>query len=277
MKLMTLEELQNKRRALQKETDICKNNMDVIINESRRVEQVAHNAKVTLAELDAEFECQTGLTGQDLAFLFVATALQCVRIYLVNNATKIEPAGGKNEFERNLHKAQNKIFDNFKKQKSGLNDIKSEARPYYAPFISSYHVIYEQGIVKKNNIYKSPKIAMPCSTGIMLGEALKRIDGDLSSVIAAIIKQIIHIGTDLYTPCGIQLPGANLVLSTKNVEMLTKYISTGDVIKVGASAGIAAFINTIISIMHMLMYDEDTYASRNVYSVKTKKLFCIQI
>ena len=48
----------------------------------------------------------------------------------------------------------------------------------------------------------------------------------------ALIKQVIHIGTDLYTPKGIQIPGANLVLSKKNAERLTKYISTGDIIKI---------------------------------------------
>lgn len=43
-------------------------------------------------------------------------------------------------------------------------------------------------------------------------------------------------------------------------------------VKIGASAGLATLINTIISTIHMLMYDENQYSSQDVYSVKTRKI-----
>ena len=58
----------------------------------------------------------------------------------------------------------------------------------------------------------------------MLSAAGKRFEDDKKSVVAAVIKQLIHIATDLYTPCGITLPGAGLVLSNSSVEQLTEYI-----------------------------------------------------
>ena len=76
----------------------------------------------------------------------------------------------------------------------------------------------------------------------------------------------------MYTPKGIQIPGANLVLSKKNAEMLTKYISTGDIIKITFSAAIAIVINFIISVLHNLFYNENDDISRELYNVRTRKI-----
>lgn len=130
------------------------------------------------------------------------------------------------------------------------------------------HVVYDSN-------FKNPRIGTKTVKGLMMKNALDRFEDDRESVVAALIKQIIHIGTDMFTPMGIQIPGANLVLSNTNVEKLTKYVSFGDIIKVGASAGIAVFINFIIGILHALMYDENKYDSMDVYRVKTKKILMI--
>ena len=134
-----------------------------------------------------------------------------------------------------------------------------------APIISTFHVTYDAEI-------KNPKITAPASTIKALKYATDRCRDDMKSVVAAVIKQILHIGTDLYTPKGIQLPGANLILSNTHVEELTKYISTGDVIKAGASAGLSVLINFLIATVHNLMYDETKYNNRDVYNVKTRKI-----
>ena len=76
------------------------------------------------------------------------------------------------------------------------------------PLVLSYHVQY-------NEIYGNPQITKLASTGLMFLKVEERIKEDKITVALALIKQIIHIGTDLYTPKGIQIPGANLVLSKK--------------------------------------------------------------
>ncbi len=159
--------------------------------------------------------------------------------------------------------------------------------PVGIPKITTNHVVYREGTRKKSvltNGYKhkvdaikfdSPKIAEYCPTTVMLGKAIERIDGDRESVVAALIKQLIHIGTDLFTPDGIQIPAANLVLSNTAVEKLTKYVSTGDLLKVGASTGIAVLINLIIGVIHGLMYNEETDGSKELYSVRTRKVIMV--
>lgn len=138
--------------------------------------------------------------------------------------------------------------------------------PQNLPVVGTYHVQYDLQ-------FKNPMIGqLPASTITALMSAGSRLDGDETSVAAALIKQILHIGTDLYTPCGIQLPGANLVLSNQNAEQLTKMISTGDLLKATFSAQVMALINFIIGLFHGLMYDERHDGAKSLYNVKTRRI-----
>ena len=314
---------------------------------------MAHNSRQLLDDLDAEFEFQTGLRGNDIKFLFAAVALQVTRIVILNELTKTETAGSTNRNETKLHEFQEKLLGKFN---SGEN---VNERPYYA---SMEHIITKMGVpydataeltektlsklmkkdrewdfdlselipdeqlslfkganhrfatlghdpilgllfgtgnIMTNTItcvrtpvavggigipvlttnhvvftsdYKDPRIATYGSTAVMLQQSIERTKDQPSAFVASLIKQIIHIGTDLYTPCGIQIPGANLILSNTQVEKMTSYISAGDIIKVGASAKLAELINLLISTLHTLMYDTSMSISRNLYSVKTRKI-----
>lgn len=124
------------------------------------------------------------------------------------------------------------------------------------PVLTTNHVVYTSD-------FKDPRIATYGSTSVMLQQAAERTKDQPGAFVASLIKQLIHIGTDLYTPCGIQIPGANLILSNTQVEKLTGYISAGDIFKVGTSAKLADLINLLISTLHMLMYG-------NLYSARTR-------
>lgn len=66
-----------------------------------------------------------------------------------------------------------------------------------------------------------------------------------------------------------------MILSKNNVEKLTQYVSTGDIIKVGTSTGISILINTIIASVHgskLLFEDDDENFSEELYSIRTKKI-----
>lgn len=350
---MELEELQERRRQLKKNSDITLENMQTLANESRRVAEVAHNSRQLLDDLDAEFESKTGLKGNDIKFLFASVALQVTRIVILNELTRTETAGTTNRNETKLHEFQEKLLGKF-----NFGEVVKE-RPYYA---SMEHIITKMGVpydataglteksisslmkkdrewdfdlsemipaeklslfkganhrfatlghdpilgllfgtgnIMTNTItcvkspvtvggigipvlttnhvvftsdYKDPRIATYGSTAVMLRRVIERTKEQPSAFVASLIKQIIHIGTDLYTPCGIQIPGANLILSNTQVEKMTSYISAGDIIKVGVSAKLAELINLLISTLHTLMYDSSMSISRDLYSVKTRKI-----
>lgn len=80
---MNLEELRAKRQKLDTHSDQVLDHMQLLIDESERVADVAHNARQINDDLDREFELQTGLDKTDISFLFFATALQCVRWMLL--------------------------------------------------------------------------------------------------------------------------------------------------------------------------------------------------
>ena len=139
----------------------------------------------------------------------------------------------------------------------------------YFGSLSTNHVDY-------NELFKNPIILDTNSSTIEMFQAvLDRFQEDKKAIVASIIKQTIHIATDLYTPKGIQLPMTHLVLSKKNVENITKYISTGDIVKTWASVKMASFINFLIATIHSLLYDENIDNSRDIYSVRTSKIIYI--
>lgn len=350
---MAIEELKERRAKLKQNSDVTLRNMKKIADESCRVADVAHNSREILDDLDREFEQATGLQGNDIKFLFAATGLQLARIVILNELTRLEPAGSKNRNETKLHEFQEKLLAKFNSgeevsekpyyasmehiitrvgvpydatatlTKKSIDSLLEKGRSWdfdlesliptekLSLFKGANHrfatlghdpvlgLIFGTGNIMTNTItcvktpaiaggigipvlttnhvvftsdFKDPRIATYGSTGVMISKVVQRIKEQPEAFVASLIKQIIHIGTDLYTPCGIQIPAANLLLSNTKVEKLTKYVSTGDLVKVGASAGLAELINIIISTLHTLMYDPASGCSRDIYNVRTRKI-----
>ena len=125
---------------------------------------------------------------------------------------------------------------------------------------------------------KNPLIGAPTGTVEMLVAAGRRIVSEPDAAAAALIKQLVHIGTDLYTPCGIQIPFANLVLDKAHTEALTKYVSTGDILKVGMQAGMTVLINWLIAALHgcsLIFKDDGSDYCTEMYQARTKKIILI--
>ena len=321
--MSTADELLARKNATIKALDDTISSLDDIQKETKRLHSIAINTTNILTDLDEEFSKRTSLGWQDIKFLFAATALQCIRIYVINTLTKVQPAGAGNVKENFLHKIQGKLLGT-------LNDgVPLSPAPYYAPlmqictargvpydatrFKGINHGFFKEAnhrfatfghdpivglIVGTSNILtntitcrskgplpvpitchveydmdlKNPCIGDVCSIIEALKAAAYRIDNDAVSIVAALIKQIIHIGTDLYTPCGIQIPGANLILDNRYTEELTKYVSAGDFIKIGVSYQIFNLINMFISSLHMLTCQSTSHRDKELHHVKTMKI-----
>lgn len=321
--MSTADELLARKNVTIKALDNTISSLDDIQKETKRLHSIAINTTNILTDLDEEFSKCTSLGWQDIKFLFAATALQCIRIYVINTLTKVQPAGAGNVKENFLHKIQGKLLGT-------LNDgVPLSPAPYYAPlmqictargvpydatrFKGINHGFFKEAnhrfatfghdpivglIVGTSNILtntitcrskgplpvpitchveydmdlKNPCIGDVCSTIEALKAAAYRIDNDAVSIVAALIKQIIHIGTDLYTPCGIQIPGANLILDNRYTEELTKYVSAGDFIKIGVSYQIFNLINMFISSLHMLTCQSTSHRDKELHHVKTMKI-----
>lgn len=109
-----------------------------IINDQRVKEIISSAVKEygeNLDRIDYEFKQLTKLQDSDAAFVFLATAVQIIRILLINKLTKIEPAG-KGSLETSLKDLQEKIFKSFDK-------TPGENRPLYA---SKRHILENRGV-----------------------------------------------------------------------------------------------------------------------------------
>lgn len=60
--------------------------LDQMIEEEQRISELSRNAPTVIEDLDRDFEKKTRLNGTDIAFLFLAVALQCVRQYVLTLA-----------------------------------------------------------------------------------------------------------------------------------------------------------------------------------------------
>ncbi len=80
---MCTDKLKKQRGNLRQRSLGTLNHMRDIADESRRVEEIARYSPKRLEEIENEFEIQTGLNKTDIIFLFAATALQCVRQYIL--------------------------------------------------------------------------------------------------------------------------------------------------------------------------------------------------
>ena len=78
-------EINNYINKLDKGIDSHLSQLDSIIAESKRVEEVAHNAPELINNLDEEFQSITKFNKIDIEFLFFATALQCTRQYFLSD------------------------------------------------------------------------------------------------------------------------------------------------------------------------------------------------
>ena len=61
------------------------NDMNVLAETSKRASTTAKNAHIIINDIDRQFSQVTKLNNVDISFLFLATALQCVRQYLLTN------------------------------------------------------------------------------------------------------------------------------------------------------------------------------------------------
>ena len=65
--------------------DVIESRMEEIKNDEIRIAECYENAEYILDNIDEQFEKATRLEKQDIAFLFLAISLQCVRQYLITN------------------------------------------------------------------------------------------------------------------------------------------------------------------------------------------------
>ena len=112
------------------------------------IQDQVNNFSIRMKMLDMDFKRKTKLDKKEVSLLIFAVCLQCIRIYLADNLTKIEQANH-GEREHFLHNKQKQILEKFK------SDSENVAKPYYAPMseiISTKGVPYDATAYAHGNL-----------------------------------------------------------------------------------------------------------------------------
>lgn len=252
-------------------------------------------------EINEQFSNVTGLKSIDVKFLFFATALQCLRQYLVSN----------NKFRFETDKAGDNFIGKFVPRK--YEDILLGSVPYDAVRKAEGYTEQNTGIsgvnhrymalghdpllgwifgtlnimtntLTKNSPLLTTYIVKPNpATGIynQIGEevfisdvfinGINLVKNDYRLLIVSIIRQALHLGADAFTKMGLPIP----IINTISPDLTSKLLSENfriDAYSVSRGVVLSTLINSIISAIHGLFYDEKVDIKRDLYEVRTRKI-----
>jgi hypothetical protein len=107
-------------------------NLNKIADEAKRVSEVARDAHIIIQDIDRQFEQATKLNKIDISFLFFATALQCVRQYLLGSFSELSDSSEREGHEKTEKAVKKDEKEYFKEKFGNTEDITKGNRFYHA-------------------------------------------------------------------------------------------------------------------------------------------------
>ena len=290
---MSSEDFRNRKKNIVSDLDNTVNNLENGYRDAVRVRSVVENTGQILDDLDARFCRATGLTGTDVAFLFLATGLQIARQYLLSNEKcRLSATQGDKVVDSALSLAP-----------PDWRDVLTQSVPYDAIKTSS-HVsdtgiagtthryrtlghdpifgwvfgtanIMTNSLTKTNcETYQVKTMQMvrhyPLGVAGMLERAVSYSLDDPKLLAVSVARQAIHFGSDYFTKQGLPVP----LIATANNDLAKKMLSEWhiDMWSITRGMALATFINQLIASMHGLFYTGINEMARKLYEVRTRKI-----
>jgi hypothetical protein len=275
----------------------------------KKIERLVSEYKEINYDVYEQFLEKTRMTKGDISFLFLAVGLQVVRQYFVTDfkermndqATARKTKGHTKEHSMRSHRYY----------KPTLEEIITNPVPFDAN-IGSNGVLKGGGILGHrataighdpilglifgtaniatstltNSSFKSYHIATNenkrdyfrnnAKTSKVLEETKnKLLDEGIEGktiVASSLIKEVIHLKSDINSKKSLPLPFLS-AFDPKLASELAKYkIDMGNLVNVGKQASGAVLINTIIGMLHRLMYDPEIHGEKKLHEVRTRKI-----
>lgn len=279
------------------------------LSETHRVKKVTENTRMIVDNLDEQFCRQTELTKTDVVFLFTAIGLQIARQYLLTKFPERidnQLAAKKTWFHNEEHSDRKHRYYN-----PSLEEIITNPVPFDANIgangalkgggkmghrvtaighdpvlglifgtaniatstlttsdFKSYH-IYTNANNRdcfKNHAQTELVISYTIDKMFHRGAEGKKI------IAASLMKEIIHLNSDLNTKNSLPLPVISAVDTRLASDLASYGFDMSNVVSVGKQAVYANFINSIIAMIHQLFYDGTSRSDRKLYEVRTRKI-----
>lgn len=278
--------------------------------EAKRVHNVVVNTEEVLDDLDRQFCEKTGLTDIDVAFLFVATGLQIARQYLVtkfperqdDQTSAKQTKGHGEEHSDRTHRLYNPSLEEIITNPvpfdanvgangalAGGGSLGHRATaighdPILGLIFGTANIATSTLTTNKfssYHIYTNDRgrdyFISTARTDLVISRTLNKmlyegIEGK-TIVGASLIKEVIHLRSDLYTKHSLPIPFISAV-DAKMASRLSSYgFDMANLVTVGKQASYAMLINALIAMVHGLCYDGDsTDMSKKLYEVRTRKI-----
>ncbi len=274
-----------------------------------RVKNIVDNTKNILDNLDLEFCKKTTLTITDVSFLFIAIGLQLIRQYLftkfpqrLDDKTAAKNTKGKiiehsNRQHRYYNPSLEEIITNPVPFDSniGANGALSGGGKMGHRVTAIGHdpllglIVGTANIATStltNNLFESYHIYTnsqnrdsfkdKAKTELVFSKTIDKllncgIEGK-KIVGASLIKEIIHLKSDINTKNSLPLPVVP-VINAKLASDLAQYgLDMMNIVTVGKQVTYSMLINSVIAMIHRLFYNGISEMDKKLYEVRTRKI-----
>lgn len=270
-------------------------NLKQVQAEYCRVAELSHNAPAFIEDLDRQFKEKTHLTDGDIAFVMLATALQCARQYiLTNDRFRLSADQGDKLIEGAMDKILPPSWQEILFQSVPYDAIKTGSHISETGIAGTTHRfrtlghdpvlgwIFGTANIMTTSLTKTDFLSTyqvkdmcivrhyPLGTPGMLNNAIKYARKDPMLLAASVARQAIHFGSDYFTKQGLPVP----IIATVNNDLVKDMITKGhiDMWSVTRGAIIGAFINQLIILIHKLLYQPSQDGSETLYEIRTRKI-----
>lgn len=306
---MSLEDFQRRRQAIDFNIEKHLEAAHGVVNESKRVRDVASNAENILADLDEQFERCTGLNGIDVSFLFLAVALQVVRQYVVTkfpNRMDDKTAAENTKGHREEHSARKHRYYNPSLEEILTNPVPFDANigangalsgggymghrvtalghdPILGLLFGTANIATStltNNDLRSFHIYTNENnrdyFSNNANTGLVLIKTKDKLlhegfEGK-QKIGCSLIKEIIHLKSDIHTKNSLPLPFVSVVNPKLASDLAKMGFDMSNIVTVGKQMEYSVLINTIIAMLHGLFFDKSIDYSRSAYEVRTRKI-----
>lgn len=268
--------------------------LDKTAKESKRVANIAHNAEVIINDIDRQFSQLTGLNNTDISFLFLATALQCARQYILsNNKFYIEHDIGSDLAKYIVPKQWQTILttkvpydivaqdDAYKNTGEGTKISGRNHRyatlghdPILGWIFGPMNILTDSLTRYDFLSFKiaDSKIAGKYSGGTpaVFNDSVMQIKSDKKLLPVAVGRQALHFGSDYFTKQSLPVPLISSMNYSFSKDLVEKYnVNMWSLTK---SVTLAVMINSLVECIHLLFYNEQTDRDISLYQVRTRKI-----
>lgn len=283
--------------------------LNQIADEQHRVTELSGQASRIIDQIDMSFKVKTKLSNMDITLLFLATAIQCARQYILSNEKfRLEDKGSLKSNQRG-DKLMKDIYHSSIGQiaPKTWEKILFEGVPYDAVNFSSpetKELLGNIGLSGSTHRYRTlghdpvfgwifgtiniitdsltrydtqtfavqNKLISGIYPGNVIGmtdDAINLVQQDQRILIAAVARQAIHFGSDYFTKQGLPIPGIAAVDNSLAKRMIDNHIDAWSVTR---GATLSALINQLVAVIHRLFYQENKDGSPSLYEVRTRKI-----